>query len=299
VLMGLTPSQAPALQRITVLDEDGSGRPLRIFLNWRYFEPGSALEQSVDAGALRLISSVLLGSYTQESSALSSRALAVLRRSWLAGSQAPPPVMELVLEKLHCSRAVLALLPAGLTHLDLQECHLELDSLTPVARQLPRLRVLGLDASVSAEALRVLLTTAQQRDALTVHVLELRGGWAQQLSAEEVEGISPLPACPLSPRSEWCGTVAMSPALPRTWVEMTRQRCQARPKSAGGGRWRWVCQSGFFLLPCVCLLWNSLWWCVRRSRCFFIFGLGVVAHSLYSVRERMVCMRGTHSEISI
>jgi hypothetical protein len=56
---------------------------------------------------------------------------------------------------------------------------------------------------VSAEALRVLLTTAQQRDALTVHVWELRAfefGGAQQLSAEEVASISALAAAGLAPQ---------------------------------------------------------------------------------------------------
>jgi hypothetical protein len=174
------------------------------------FQPVSDLEQSVDAGALRLISSVKLqgGSDTLESSAISSRALAVLRRSWLVAGQAPPPVMELVLKEMHCPRAVLALLPAAVTHLDLHVCHLELDSLTPVACQLPRLRVLGLDATAKAEALRELLTTAQQRDALTVHVWEpcvsiaagFRVTGEQQLSAEEVAGISALAAAGLSPQ---------------------------------------------------------------------------------------------------
>jgi hypothetical protein len=202
-LKGLTPSQAPALQRIAVLRRDGSRQPLRIRgLSGTEDQAMSALEQSVDAGALRLISSVCL----QGGGALAAiclTALGVLRRSWKVLGQAPPPVMELVLENMHCPRAVLELLPAGLTNVHLHECRLELDSLTPVARQLPRLRVLGLDASVSAGALRELLTTAKQRDALTVHVwgmsaVETLG--AQQLSAEEVASISALAAAGLAPQ---------------------------------------------------------------------------------------------------
>ncbi len=181
--------------------------PLWFSLFWKASEqepePPSKLAESVDAGALRLISSVHLqgGGDEDALAAISLEALTVLRRSWMVAGQAPPPVMELALEEMHCPRAVLALLPAGLTHLHLHECHLEFDSLTPVARQLPRLRVLGLDATVSAEALVALLTTAQQRGALTVHMRsQTRQYRALQLSAEKAARMSELAAASLAPQ---------------------------------------------------------------------------------------------------
>jgi hypothetical protein len=213
--MGLTPSKAPTLQRITVLDEVNHLRvPLWIELSWDAAEEEpqlAPLTESVDAGALRLFSSVGLHGGRDGLDAICSAALQVLRRSWLAVGQAPPPVMELALDDLDCPRAVLSLLPAGLTHLHLHDCRLELNSLTPVARQLPRLRMLGLDAPVSAAALLALLATAQQRDALTVHVWEARAYravGAARLTAQEVARLAALAAAGLrgprpTPRVVW------------------------------------------------------------------------------------------------
>jgi hypothetical protein len=107
--------------------------------------------------------------------------------------------MELVLDRLLCTRGLMALLPAGLTHLHLESCSLEFDCVLPVARSLPRLRVLGLDATVIAAALGLLLASALQRDALTVHVWELEEE-APQLSAEEVARISELAATSMAPQ---------------------------------------------------------------------------------------------------
>jgi hypothetical protein len=229
-LLGLTASRAPCLQRIECLnemlqfafavplsitlpcggeppvegeedevqeDEDGQGPPAWL----------PAVDQSVGDGALRLCSSLLLcpeGSDDEEPvrvvpAAASSAALSVLRRSWLPGAHATPPVMELVLNRLSCPHDVLAQLPAGLTHLQLIECRLEFQSLLPVAQSLPRLRVLGLDATVRAAPLAELLVHAQQRAALAVHVWgEI--GEAMQLSAEEVASISRLAAAAAAPQ---------------------------------------------------------------------------------------------------
>jgi hypothetical protein len=219
-LLGLTPSQAPSLQRITYVANFGCAPMLYIKL--MASEPGgdmnedespvwlAALEESVGGGALRLISSLRLGREHRQLVPVdaSSAALGVLRSSWLPGGQASPPVMELVLQRLICTHAVLAQLPAGLTHLHLEGCSLELDSLLPVAQSLPRLRVLGLDATVSGEALVVLLTSAQQRGALTVHVWEVHADDSdedeqqlppEQLSAERVEHISGSAATGMAP----------------------------------------------------------------------------------------------------
>jgi hypothetical protein len=229
-LLGLTASRAPGLQRITCRDCDGSA-PLSIALPCESYdererseeeadEEGAgqygiagqdppawlpALEQSVSGGALRLCSSLRLEPEDEGvlSATASSAALSVLRRFWLPGGRATPPLMELVLCNLPCPRDVLAQLPAGLTHLHLMDCILELDSLVPVAKGLPRLRVLVLDAAVSAAALGLLLASAQQRGALTVHVWKLsanRAGKAEQLTREAVASIARLAAATAAPQ---------------------------------------------------------------------------------------------------
>jgi hypothetical protein len=215
VLPSVTTSSTPSLQRITCFDwRTGLPEPFTILLTWDddadppvqgppHWLPD--LAHSLGGGAIRLISSLCLTclyQHTRLPAADSSAALRVLRRTWLPGGQATPPVMELVLERLVCPRDTLELLPAGLTHLHLQDCSLELDSLTHVVHQLPRLRVLGLDATVSAAALEELLTTAQQRDALTVHVWERSDfafGEPPQLSAAEVAGIAGSAAASIAP----------------------------------------------------------------------------------------------------
>jgi hypothetical protein len=113
--------------------------------------------------------------------------------------------MELVLDRVVCTRGLLAQLPAGLTHLHLERCSLELKSLLPVARSLPRLRVLGLDATISTAALIALLKSAPQRGALTVHVWKLYthgvdADNASQLTEEEVVRISGLAAARMAPQ---------------------------------------------------------------------------------------------------
>jgi hypothetical protein len=209
-LLGLTPSQAPSLQCITLplKDVTSSCLPLPILLSCKAVDnvagqhpPAwlTALEQSV--GSYQLCSSLCLHCHggAIPGDAISA-ALGVLRRSWLPGGQATPPVMELVLKGLSCSRDLLAQLPVGLTHLHLEFCSLQLDCVLSLARSLPRLRVLGLDATIRVESLVQLLLSAQQRGALTVHVWVHAAGGAQQLSAKDVADMSGLAAATRAPQ---------------------------------------------------------------------------------------------------
>jgi hypothetical protein len=214
VVQSLTAANNPSLQRITCFGDVGSEAPLPLPFNVGA-GPVTFLQQSL---VLRLCTSLRLQAIGADPLGQGTTAMASLSTYWQPGGQASPPVMELVLDRMLCPRGVMARLPPRLTHLHLEHCVLEPDSLVPVAQNLPRLRVLGLDANVSADALAQLLATAVQQGALTVHVwmMSPRGFAAvpeEVLGAGAAAAVSGGP--PRTPTLVWHAWSAEGSAQPR------------------------------------------------------------------------------------
>jgi hypothetical protein len=159
---------APSLLRLSCTTVDGLVMPLKLDIPYRTGPP--ALQACLGPeGVLRLCNSLSLNFP-------SIPALAALQQGWMPGGSAAPAVMELVLPR-GLSRQLLSYLPAGLTHLHLRG-QLEMDSLLPVAKGLPRLRMMHLylscnnagDVTSCTALLLHFLMAAEQRDSLTVVV---------------------------------------------------------------------------------------------------------------------------------